>query len=402
VKKEFCIESQEIGDIILISNQATTSKVQRGLQSIGSFKYSKFSHAILALEKGIYIEAMKDKKTKNNITIFCIDELKKRLKKEYKDNWKIVRFKNINSDIQKEILQSADYFYGQKYNSNPFYKKVNNKHNIKSSFCSELVQRIYDKSNIKIGRIYQDIWPVHLDLLTKKSKDKWEDVTYKYNKKCTSRFNENFYLDLCKQDKSFTKYIFNINQEIANTIDFTNLAKDYIKTVTNNLDNIEKYDKKSYDKLMKEYAPEPTFYNQFIMPIISKYEIIEYNENNNFNIEKKSYLYEDMNYNNFDINFDNYNKLLLLTIQSCKQIINLTQIYFNSLFDNKVNIDFTNQLKIVFDTYPSYKYKELLEAKKSILAIKEKYNNEEINTIYNVISIIIKSFKKLTLLRKVI
>ena len=30
------------------------------------------------------IEAIKDNSTKNNVTIFCIDELKKRLQKEYK------------------------------------------------------------------------------------------------------------------------------------------------------------------------------------------------------------------------------------------------------------------------------------------------------------------------------
>lgn len=56
-KKEFCIESQEIGDIILISNKAYSSKIQRYLQTLGSLKLSKYSHAILALNKGIYIEA---------------------------------------------------------------------------------------------------------------------------------------------------------------------------------------------------------------------------------------------------------------------------------------------------------------------------------------------------------
>jgi hypothetical protein len=84
LKKEFCIESQEIGDIILVSNKAISSHLQRYGQTIYSRKYSGYSHAILALEKGIYIEAIKDNSTKNNVTIFCIDELKKRLQKEYK------------------------------------------------------------------------------------------------------------------------------------------------------------------------------------------------------------------------------------------------------------------------------------------------------------------------------
>lgn len=399
MKKEFCIELQEIGDIILISNKAISSNIQRGLQCVGSFKASKFSHAILALEKGVYIEAMKDSNTKNNISIFCIDELKKRLKKEYKSNWKIVRYKNINSDIQKQIIQSANYFYGQEYNSNPLYKRFNHKHNVKSSFCSELVQRIYEKSNIQIGKHNQDIWPVHLDLLTKKSKDKWEDVTYKYNKKCTSFFNESLYLNQCKQNKSFTKYIFNYNQEIVNTIDFTNLAKSFIETVVNNLDNIEKYDKKSYDELMKKYAPEPTFHNQFIMPIISKYEIIEYNKKNTFDLEVNSYVYENKNYNNFNVNFDKYNELLLLTIQSCEQILNFIEIYFNTLINNKINIDFTNKLKILIDTYPAYKDEDLSSSKESIYKIKTEYNTEEIDSFYNIIILIIKSFRKINFIK---
>lgn len=51
--------------------------MQRYGQTIYSRKYSGYSHAILALEKGIYIEAIKDNSTKNNVTIFCIDELKR-------------------------------------------------------------------------------------------------------------------------------------------------------------------------------------------------------------------------------------------------------------------------------------------------------------------------------------
>ena len=84
MKKEFCIESQEIGDIILVSNKAISSHLQRYGQTIYSRKYSGYSHAILALEKGIYIEAIKDNSTKNNVTIFFFFLLKKRLQKEYK------------------------------------------------------------------------------------------------------------------------------------------------------------------------------------------------------------------------------------------------------------------------------------------------------------------------------
>lgn len=400
MKKEFCIESQEIGDIILVSNKVISSHFQRYGQTIYSRKYSRYSHAILALEKGIYIEAMKDNSTKNNVTIFCIDELKERLQKEYKDNWKIVRFKNINKDIQEKINHSAAYFYGQKYNSNPFYKKRYLKHNKNSSFCSELIQRIYEKSDIKIGKINQDIWPVHLDLLTKESKDKWEDITTQYNKKCTSLYNESFYVDLCKKSKSIRKYIFYANQEIANTIELTNLAKSFIETVINNLDNIEKYDKKSYDQLVKEYASKPTFYNQFIMPIESEYENIEYNKNNTLDLGTNSYVYENMSYDNFNINFNKYNELLLSMINLCNQIINFIEIYFNNLLNDKANTEFTKQLNKLLNSYPLYEEKDLLESEKSIISLKDKYNCQEIDTFYDIIIFIIKNARKINFIKK--
>lgn len=398
MKKEFCIESQEIGDIILVSNKAISSHVQR-LGQATSFKYPRYSHAILALENGIYIEAMKNKSNKNNITILCIDELKKRFQNEYKNNWKIIRLKKINANIQQKINHSASFFYGQKYNSNPLSKRIKRKHNSDSSFCSELVQRVYKEAGIKIGKENQDIWPVHLDLLTKKFKHKWEDVTSQYNKKCTSLYDEGFYLSLCKQHKSLSKFIFNGNQEIANTIKLTNLAKEFIETVVKNLDSIEKYDKKSYDTLMKEYAPEPTFFNQFIMPIVSKYETKEYNTNNSSDLKGNSYVYEGLNYNNFNISFDTYNELLFSMINLCEQIINFIGIHFNNLLNNKVNTEFTNQLNKLLNSYPIYEEKDLLKSEKSIISLKNKYNCEEIDTFYNVIILIIKSVRKINFIK---
>ncbi len=103
----FCTDNQQIGDIILISNKAISSKIQQIGQTVFSCKKSNYSHAILSLGFGMFIEAMKNN-NKQKVDIFCIRELEERFKNEYENNWKVVRYKNLRVKI------TLAYFYAAK------------------------------------------------------------------------------------------------------------------------------------------------------------------------------------------------------------------------------------------------------------------------------------------------
>lgn len=389
-KKDFCIESQEIGDIILISNKACLSKVQRCLQTLGSLKISKYSHAILALSQGIYIEAMKDnnKNDKYDIDIFCINELKKRFESDYYNNWKVIRYKKIDSTIQNKIFENANYFYGQKYNSNPISKVFKHKYKIDSSYCSELVQRIYEKAGIILDYCERDFWPVHLERLTKRHKDDWEDVTSLYDKKCSNFYDEIFYNDLCNDHRKLKNYIFLNYKKHLEICENINDMKKFINSVTTNMEN---FPQNELEELSKSYSITPTFHNQFIKPIINEYSIIEYNnksKNDKFP-ENTSYLLENIEHVDLDTNLKLYNQNL---IDICKisneNILSLTT-YLNQLLIGMENIELKKQLNILIETIPTYSEDELLETSKFIFSLKNKYNDNRMNQYYKIIKTLI-------------
>lgn len=395
MNKKFCIENQKVGDIILVSNKAISSHIQRVGQTVFSLKKSNYSHAILALEKGIYIEAMKGKHIKNNIDIICIDELQKRFQTEYKDNWKIVRLKKINSSIQEKIVQEAQYFYGQLYNSNPLNKRVFGKHYTNASFCSELVQRIYEKSNIQIGKKNQDIWPLDLDLLTKKSKGKWHDVTSQYKRRCPSSHDDSLYVNLCLIKKSFSGKILLAQKAQISMIDKINDFSNLFESIVNDIDNKEGLNKELYN----EFFIEPTFYNLYLKPIINMYEIEEYNKVNK-NIEINSFIGEAVEIRSFTVNSSQYEELLLETLKASNGILKHILNYFNMLMQHNINTDFKSKLQTLVNSYNTYENKELLECQKIMWDIKENYPVEQIDNYYYRINMIINNMRRIHVIKK--
>lgn len=398
-KKDFCIESQEIGDIILISNKACLSKIQRCLQTLGSLKISKYSHAILALSQGIYIEAMKDnnKNDKYDIDIFCINELKKRFESDYYDNWKVIRYKKIDSTIQNKIFENANYFYGQKYNSNPIGKVFKHKYKINSSYCSELVQRIYEKAGIILDYCERDFWPVHLERLTKRHKDDWEDVTSLYDKKCSNFHDDNFYNDLCNDHRKLKNYIFLNYKKHLEICENINDMKKFMNSVTTNMEN---FPQNELEELSKSYSIAPTFHNQFIKPIINEYSIIEYNnksKNDKFP-ENTSYLLENIKHVDLNKDLKIYDEYIEKELKSSFSCISTLTDYINLLIiNNSENYNLKEQLNILINTFPIYSEDELSEALASILSFKNKYNNYEINQYYKMIKTLINYYRLINL-----
>lgn len=400
-KKEFCIEEQEIGDIILILNKAYLSSAQIILQSIGSLKIAKYSHAILALSKGIYIEAMRNSNENGNydIDIFCINELKKRLKNEYRNNWKVIRYKNINSELQEQIFNAANYFYGQKYNSNPLGKIFQHRYKIDSSYCSELVQRIYEKAGITLNHCNRDFWPVHLDLLTIRYKDRWEDITSQYNKKCSNHHQDDFYDDLCNNHKILQKYLYLNNKKNLQVVDNINTAKKIMNCITNNLENIPQSE---LDQLLKSYPVSRTFHTQFIAPIINKYSIIDYNnESCNFEFpDKTSYLLENIQSVNLITDLKIYKENIKNELQLSFNCISSLTNYVNILLVGMENKELKKQLTVLVESSPTYSEEELLEAKESMLSLKNKYNDDEINQYYEIIKNLINTYRVINIFVK--
>ncbi|MFH4494191.1 YiiX/YebB-like N1pC/P60 family cysteine hydrolase [Vibrio alginolyticus] len=157
-----------IGDILLVrgGTKFSTSlvKAQKAI-----YKKVKSSHVEICVGEGIFIHSTNDGGV--HLT-FLLDELK-----EIKDDWKVIRLKGISSK-EKDALQIASLYYlGQSYN-----KKYMLPENESSSFCSELIGKIYRKAGITIlgGRKPSTVAPAHFDKEIDLG-DSWDDVTHEYH-----------------------------------------------------------------------------------------------------------------------------------------------------------------------------------------------------------------------------
>lgn len=165
-------------------------------QKLGTKTFYKdyiYTHAILVLSQGLYIESTGGK----GVVVFSANDLINRFKNEYNEDFKVIRNIKVNNrDIQKKIFVKAEYYYEQKYNSAfilPWKRKAR-------SYCSELIANIYKDVEIPFRKPLYATWPIHL-LREFDKNDDWKDVTEDYIinlnnlKKIQSDEQSNYLLD---------------------------------------------------------------------------------------------------------------------------------------------------------------------------------------------------------------
>lgn len=155
------------GDILLVTGQG---KLSGPLVTAQKLLYSKAisSHVEFGLGGGSFVHATSDGGV--HLT-FITEELK-----HCEETWRAIRLKGI-TDEQQELLAAAGLYYlRQDYN-----KVFMGNGTEYSSFCSELVAKIYQKSDIDILSKKQPskIAPAHFDIEADLQVD-WEDVTDEY------------------------------------------------------------------------------------------------------------------------------------------------------------------------------------------------------------------------------
>lgn len=159
-----------IGDVLLVTGD---NKISSGLALAQKaiYKNAISSHVELGLGDGTFVHATGDGGV--HIT-FILDELK-----ECKGEWRAIRLKGISEEQQEELGKAGLYFLRQDYNK--VFMGSGTDH---SSFCSELIAKVYEKARVKIldGKQPSKVAPAHFDKEADSLSD-WEDVTEEYRER---------------------------------------------------------------------------------------------------------------------------------------------------------------------------------------------------------------------------
>ncbi|MEP0357451.1 hypothetical protein [Paraglaciecola sp.] len=129
------------------------------------YKDARSSHVLICLGDSTYIHATDD----GGVHLrFLFDEMK-----EIKDDWRIIRLRALPEEKEEELIRAGIYFIKQSYNHKFLLASDE-----KSSFCSELAGKIFNKASIQIFNDLppHKLTPAHFDQEADKGVD-WEDVT---------------------------------------------------------------------------------------------------------------------------------------------------------------------------------------------------------------------------------
>lgn len=135
----------EIGDILLVTGTGSASKVLVTAQKI---RYSDVisSHVLFCLGDGAFIHANKGVGVE---LVFVLDQIAK-----VEPTWRALRCNGLSEEQRETLRESAMYYLKQDYNSKFFFWE-----NDSSSFCSELVAKIYERAGITL---FNDVAPNHV------------------------------------------------------------------------------------------------------------------------------------------------------------------------------------------------------------------------------------------------
>ena len=198
----------EIGDILFVDsnnkNGNYKDKILRYFNIKGQYLFSKnksfnkyrnfhFTHVILSLGKGLFIESIPD----TGVWIFQLQKLIDDFEKVYSVDFKVFRNKTLTEEQREKIFKRAEYYLFEKYNNN----FINDKNKKKGkSYCSELIKNIYEEIGIKLSNSYR-AFPIELyDFIL--ADDNWnedalDNYKFKINTKNSSDISfSNFYFEL--------------------------------------------------------------------------------------------------------------------------------------------------------------------------------------------------------------
>lgn len=157
-----------IGDVFLVRGGSKASTALVNIQKV-IYSRAKSSHVEFYMGDGILIHSTSDKGVHLE---FLLDELK-----DIGDDWRVLRLKGLSDEDRAVLQTSAVYFKQQQYNPKFMFPECDDK-----SFCSELIAKIYARSNVKIfnGKRPGTIKPADFDRAADHL-DEWEDVTHEYS-----------------------------------------------------------------------------------------------------------------------------------------------------------------------------------------------------------------------------
>jgi hypothetical protein len=157
----------QAGDILLVEGTNKISKPLIMAQKL-IYKSTKSSHVAFSIGDGCFVHATGDGGV--HLT-FIKDELA-----TCKDNWRVIRNNKATEEEKENFSKFGLHFLRQGYNK--VFMGNGNEH---SSFCSELVAKIYNKSGIDLfeGKKASKISPAHFDEQADLAVD-WDDVTPEY------------------------------------------------------------------------------------------------------------------------------------------------------------------------------------------------------------------------------
>jgi methyl-accepting chemotaxis protein len=180
-----CITTHIVGDIILTLGPEISSKLLvRGQKAIRWGKNAKYSHAVLCLGNGVFVEST----TSKPVLAFYYKDNDRSLAKAV--DWIILRNKSVesNAELQIKLLERTMYQLGKKYNYNltstinilSKAKKGSSINNHKV-FCSEFISAVYScvKNEINCSLFDKNdgrITPVDLQNLSKGLCPNWYSI----------------------------------------------------------------------------------------------------------------------------------------------------------------------------------------------------------------------------------
>ncbi|WOJ93689.1 YiiX/YebB-like N1pC/P60 family cysteine hydrolase [Congregibacter variabilis] len=152
------------GDVLLVRGNGRFSTLLTTAQK-PFYSGVKSSHVLVSLAEGSFVHATMD----GGVEIVFFDEVLPKIE----PSWRAVRLKVLSESEQEEVMKAAIYYFHQAYNSKYFH--IETEH---SSFCSELVAKIYRKAGVKIlgGKAPSKTIPADFDRACDCQED-WEEVT---------------------------------------------------------------------------------------------------------------------------------------------------------------------------------------------------------------------------------
>ncbi|TPF14218.1 hypothetical protein [Priestia megaterium] len=158
----------QYGDIILTKSTGKLSAINTGVQSIVTNNKATYTHALLCLNRGTFVEATMGSE------LLAFHYTNKDRTSLDSEEWKVIRYKHMKLEHHELLTQSVYFHLGKKYSL---------KNQDAKSFCSSFIAMVYNSLFEGLFKYPNSTLPVHLEQLPFKDAANWEDVTEEYTTK---------------------------------------------------------------------------------------------------------------------------------------------------------------------------------------------------------------------------